>query len=321
MPVPDNTQLEIANALTALLDREDTDARVMELIKRADQFCNEGHSDQAFQCCREAQRLAQDTGDQLAQGVACFHLGLHYFVFHTEEFNRATNLCEQAAQIFHNALRPRAEGIAWLAVGQIAKYACSRGQDRWHRAMTALLKAALILDVVESDLGKKAGELYKELVEEYRQPHPDQSRSASESAAPRPSFFRERAEEERSSSRHFVVEPEETSHSISAPISLKWIIVIAFLIALFIILVFVIAAIGLESSFLYDVGFVLGFVGSMLWTVSVLGANGHLVCRVPADAHAVLQYRNGSLSVAKEGTQLLFPTVERVCAFVPATRL
>jgi hypothetical protein len=322
MPIPDAERLNIANELIDYLDREATDERVMALIRRADRCCNEGNREAAFQCCYESYQLAREIGNPSAQAVACFHLGLHTFVFcQNEEFDRAADLCEQAAQLFHTALKANAEGIAWLAVGRVAKYACEHGKDRRHRAMSALLKAVLILETEQSALSETACNLYKALVDHYgSQSHSSRSSSSDQSTAEPPP-----TENARTSSvppRHFVYDSEpEPSHPRPVPVTLKYTLIIGSIIFGLISVFFGWQAVSSENLWLLGVGFVIGFVGSVVWTFAILWAAGHLICHVPPDTHAVRQYRNGDLSVLESGARWLWPTVERICAFVPTTRI
>lgn len=322
MPTPDAKRLEIANELIAHLSREATDERVMVLIQRADRYCNEGNREEAFECGYESYQLAREIGNLGAQAVARFHLGLHTFVFcQNEEFDHAADLCEQAAQLFHTALKTNAEGIAWLAVGRVTKYACEHGKDRRHRAMSALLKAVLILETAQSALSETACNLYKELVEQYGSPHhsPPSYPSAHATAEPPPT------ENARASSvppRHFVYDSEpEPSHPRPVPVTLKYILIIGMIIFGLISGFFGGQAVRSGNLWLVGIGFGLGLGGGVVWTIAILQAAGHLICRVPPNAHAVRQYRDGDLSVLESGIRWVWPTVERICAFVPTMRI
>lgn len=320
MSVPDEERLRIAKEIIALLARDETDERILELTRNSDRFCSQGDQEQAFQCCRESYQLARDVGDQYAQGASRLHMGLHYFVFREEEIDRAMDFCEEASRIFYGASKPKAQGIALLAIGRLAQYACKQGKDRWHRAMTTSLKSALIFDREVSDLNETACKLYQDLVDAYSKWQRAQPPPSATTQSPQASSSSGQANAQ--SARRWVYESEETPrHSESTPVNLKWVILIGVIIFIFITLIFGLLAWRVDNTSLLALGCVIGFVGSVLCTLMVLWSADHLVCSVAADTHAVIQYRTGDLSVIQEGTHWFLPGVERVCAVVPTTQL
>lgn len=143
-------RLETAQKLVQSLQERENVGRLLHL--EGDKFITAQNFEQALKCCQTSAQLALRAGDTYARGASQFHMGLYYFVCQDGDYDRAANLCQDAALIFHTVDPQRAEGVAYYAAARILQAACDDGQDRWEATLDNALRALGLLQNVQ-DLG------------------------------------------------------------------------------------------------------------------------------------------------------------------------
>jgi len=162
--MPDAAPLTPQEKLIAALQERDNVGATLHA--EADRFIELGNFEQAAKCAHTSMILAQQAGDTYAHGASQFHLGLAYFVLRDGDWDRAANLCKDAALIFHTADPKRAEGVAYYAAARISLDACERGLDRWEAALESALRALMLLQEVP-DLSRTAHDFFNRLNKRY----------------------------------------------------------------------------------------------------------------------------------------------------------
>lgn len=101
----------------------------------------------ALRTCRELYQVGLNASSALVQAVACFLLGMVYYVFgkRSSDLHRGIEQLERSVQLFHSAMNSRYEhneGVVWLALGIVYEVLARQNQgDRWKEAIKAYQEA------------------------------------------------------------------------------------------------------------------------------------------------------------------------------------
>lgn len=108
----------------------------LPLHSQADKLAQTGQLRAALRLCRSSMEIAsRQNDDDYMFGAARFHMAMAYFCAgEPDEWNRAAELCEQAAHHFESKGAVREQGIAMLARAYILEALCDLKKDRWQQA-------------------------------------------------------------------------------------------------------------------------------------------------------------------------------------------
>lgn len=101
----------------------------------------------ALRACRELYQVGLNASSTLVQAVACFLLGMVYYVSGKRpgDLHRGIEQLERSVQLFHSAMNSRhehSEGVVWLALGVVYEVLARQNQgDRWKEAIKAYQEA------------------------------------------------------------------------------------------------------------------------------------------------------------------------------------
>jgi tetratricopeptide (TPR) repeat protein len=101
----------------------------------------------ALRTCRELYQVGLNASSALVQAVACFLLGMVYYVSgkRPSDLHRGIEQLDRSVQLFHSAMNSRHEhneGVVWLALGVAYETLAKQSQgDRWKEAIKAYQEA------------------------------------------------------------------------------------------------------------------------------------------------------------------------------------
>lgn len=101
----------------------------------------------ALRTCRELYQVGLNGSSTLVQAVACFLLGMVYYVSgkRPADLHRGIEQLERSVQLFHSAMNSRHEhneGVVWFALGVVYEVLARQNQgDRWKEAIKAYQEA------------------------------------------------------------------------------------------------------------------------------------------------------------------------------------
>src|SRR5258708_3196865 len=133
----DHIRITLTKNLIAHLQEQTNNG--LPLHTQADELAQSGQLRPALHLCWSSMEIAgRQNDDDYIFGAARFHMALAYFCAGTqEEWDRAAELCEQAAHHFESKRALREQGIALLARAYILEALCDLNQDRWQQALRA----------------------------------------------------------------------------------------------------------------------------------------------------------------------------------------
>lgn len=172
-----STRLERARRRSAQLQAPDT--AVTPLLKQADELAQKEQLESAVRLCWSALDVAhRNNDDDYMYGATRFHMALAYFAAGKEpdedratgkeaDWDRAAELCGQAAQHFEKQNVQREQGVALMARTDILEALCDAGHDRWTQMLRAAAEGYALVRHVSEPLGAEALERYGELGRKY----------------------------------------------------------------------------------------------------------------------------------------------------------
>ncbi len=165
--MPEQSRLEITKKLIGYLQEENNDG--LPLHQQADELAIRGQLQPALRLCRASMEIAhRENNDQYILGAARFHMAIAYYLAESEkEWDRAAELCEQAAQCFKSKGAKRQQGVTLLARAFILETLCDKNLDRWQPAMRAFAESYTVLRHVGEHLGEEALDAYGLLGRKY----------------------------------------------------------------------------------------------------------------------------------------------------------
>ena len=163
----EQSRLEITKKLIGYLEEENNDG--LPLHQQADELAIRGQLQPALRLCRASMEIAhRENNDQYILGAARFHMALAYYLAESEkEWDRAAELCEQAAQCFKSKGAKRQQGVSLLARAFILETLCDKNLDRWQPAMRSFAESYTVLRQVGEHLGEEALDAYGLLGRKY----------------------------------------------------------------------------------------------------------------------------------------------------------
>lgn len=285
--------------------------------------------DEAVRLCRESYQLALGMGDLYGQGVSRFYLGLIYFLRDVEEWDQATEHCEESANIFHSISDEHAEGVAWLAAGRISEAQYRSGKERRHQSLQFYLKAGYALENDSTGL-EEAKNAYTSLVKSFTQAasaadtvSPSHTPQTSPTTAP---FMTQPASPPGTGSAPrspFAPSSLPPGTTLSPSLPQRWpaskILVIIFLLLL---LWIVMASGGIINLLInYPNAFIIGLVTAWFLTIPIvflfLEMTSRLNFTVPPQSVAIIEYRGRTWVIEEPGRHWLLPFLEQVKAYLP----
>lgn len=225
-----STRLELARRRSAQLQAPDT--AVTPLLKQADELAQTEQLESAVRLCWSALDVAhRNNDDDYMYGATRFHMALAYFAAGKEpdedratgkeaDWDRAAELCGQAAQHFEKQNVQREQGVALMARTDILEALCDAGHDRWAQMLRAAAEGYALVRQVSEPLGAEALERYGELGRKYALNGIAAENAAAESAtaaASEPGLGATRAQTATASSTTTTPPPAPTARGLRSP--------------------------------------------------------------------------------------------------------
>ncbi len=309
-----------------------------DLREEAMRLLREEMDPAALRTCRELYQVGLNASSALVQAVACFLLGMAYYVSgkRPSDLHRAIEQLDRSVQLFHSAMNSHHahnEGVVWLALGVAYETLAKQNQrEHWKEAIKAYQEAGHLFRMHNDPLVGWAEDAERYATYKFaewlkikshtdlisRMPRPEKSSPLTEPelvAAPVPD-----------SSVDDVVRPRPVPTSMTVFILIA-VIAIAVISLQAIILGFAGLGLSVVWSFIPDLNTIIRTALAILMlviaaTLLILAVSRQLFCRVDKDTLAVYEYpRQNRIWIAEEpGRYWVDLSQAYVAAFIPRTQ-